>query len=111
MKVLRRTYYTLDFIVYYLRKLVMSNLLVAADILTPGTRTNPGFIEFPLHLKTDWGLLLFSNLVAMTPGTLSIDISQDKSLLLVHLLFVDKQASVKTDLARIHEKIRKMTEG
>ena len=111
MKVLRRTYYTLDFLFYYLLLLVNSNFRVAADILTPGTRTNPGFIEFPIGLNTDWGLLLFSNLVAMTPGTLSIDIIQDKSLLVVHLLFIDREASARTDLARIQEKVRKMTEG
>jgi multicomponent Na+:H+ antiporter subunit E len=110
MKVLRRIYYILDFLIYYLLKLVSSNFRVAADILTPGTRTNPIFIEFPVQLKTDWGLLIFSNLVSMTPGTLSIDISQDKSLLMVHLLFRDNEASVRTDLARIQEKIRKMTE-
>jgi multicomponent Na+:H+ antiporter subunit E len=111
MKVLRRTYYTLDFILYYLLKLVDSNVRVAADILTPGTRTNPGFIDFPIRLKTDWGLLLFSNLVAMTPGTLSMEINQEKNLLVVHLLFIDREASVRTDLARIQEKIRKMTEA
>ena len=101
----------MDFMFYYLMKLVNANFRVAADILTPGTWTNPGFIEFPIQLNTDWGLLLFSNLVAMTPGTLSIDISRDRSLLTVHLLFLDKEASVRTDLARIQEKIRKMTEG
>jgi multicomponent Na+:H+ antiporter subunit E len=110
MKILRRTYYTLDFLVFYLLKLVDSNFRVAADIITPGTRTNPGFMEFPVQLNTDWGILLFSNLVSMTPGTLSIDISQDKGLLIVHLLFLDKEESARKDLARIQEKIRKMTE-
>jgi multicomponent Na+:H+ antiporter subunit E len=110
MKLLRKTYYTVDFLVYYLWKLVSSNVRVAGDILTPGTRTNTGFIEFPIQLKTDWGLLLFSNLVSMTPGTLTIDISRDKSLLIVHLLVLDEEESVRTDLSRIQEKIRKMTE-
>jgi multisubunit Na+/H+ antiporter MnhE subunit len=110
MKVLRRTYHIIDFLIYYLLKLVSSNFRVAADILTPGTMTDPVFIEFPIRLQTDWGLLLFSNLVSMTPGTLSIDISQDKSLLTVHLLFSDNEDSVKTDLARIQEKISKMIE-
>mgnify|MGYP001154457245 CR=1 FL=1 len=111
MRVLKRTYYILDFMLYYLLKLVIANFRVAADILTPGTRTNPGFIDFPLQLNTDWGLLLMSNLVSMTPGTLSIDISQDKSLLIVHLLFMDDEASARTDLTRIQDKIRKMTES
>jgi multisubunit Na+/H+ antiporter MnhE subunit len=111
MKLLRRIYYTLDFLIFYLLKLVNSNFRVAADILTPGTRTNPGIIEFPVQLKTDWGLLLFSNLVSMTPGTLSIDVSQDKNLLIVHLLYLDSQASIRKELAGIQEKIRKMTEG
>jgi multisubunit Na+/H+ antiporter MnhE subunit len=47
----------------------------------------------------------------MTPGTLSIDVSQDKNLLIVHLLYLDSQASIRKELAGIQEKIRKMTEG
>ena len=111
MKVLRRTYYIIDFLIYYFFKLVSSNFRVAADILTPGTLTNPGIMEFPIQLQTDWGLLLFSNFVSMTPGTLSIDISQDKSMLTVHLLFSANEDSVMADLESIQEKIRKMTEG
>jgi multicomponent Na+:H+ antiporter subunit E len=111
VSILKKIYYTLDFLLFYLSNLVISNVRVAADILTPGTRTKPGFIDFPLQLNTDLGLLLLSNLVAMTPGTLSIDISRDKNLLTVHLLFKDHESKARKDLARIQEKIRKMTES
>ena len=111
MKALRKIYYVVDFLVYYLVKLVSSNIMVAAAILTPGIRTNPGFMEFPLRLNTDLGLLLFSNLVSMTPGTLSIDISPEKDFLIVHMLFSDNEKSVRTDLSGIQEKIMNMTEG
>jgi multisubunit Na+/H+ antiporter MnhE subunit len=111
MSLLRRTYHILYFVLYYLANLVKSNLVVAYDIITPRMRTNPGFIDVPIRIRSDFGLLLFSNLVAMTPGTLSIDISPDKRSLLVHILYKHQEEGIRRNLAGIQEKIIKMLES
>ena len=48
-----------------------------------------GFIEVPIVLKSDLGLLLFSNLVSMTPGLLVTNIARNKETATVHVLFSD----------------------
>ena len=110
MKQLKKIYFILEFIVFYLVKLTQSNLFIAYDILTPKMHTKPAFMEVPVKVKTNAGLLLFSNLLSMTPGTLSIDISKDRKKLLVHVLYYSTDELMQKDFEGIQNKIKKITE-
>lgn len=110
MKILKRIYYLLDFIIFYFWKLVKANLFIAYDIITPRMHTRPGFIEIPLGLTTDLGLLLFSNLLSMTPGSLSIDVQPDRKNLLIHVLYKDNEAAIIAEIMKVQEKIKAMVE-
>jgi multisubunit Na+/H+ antiporter MnhE subunit len=110
MKILIRIFRTLDFLLFYLIKLIRSNLFIAYDILTPRMRTNPGFLEVPVHLNTDLGLLLFSNLLSMTPGTLSIDIHPDRRTMLIHVLYLDSESAIRKEIQNIQDKIKTISE-
>src|SRR6056297_4037336 len=109
MKLLKKIYFILEFIVFYLVKLVEANLYIAWDILTPKMHTKPAFMEVPVTLKSDLGLLLFSNLLSMTPGTLSIDISNDKKTVLVHVLYYSTNDLMLKSFNRIQDKIKRIT--
>jgi multisubunit Na+/H+ antiporter MnhE subunit len=110
MKALSRAYYFILFLGFYLSKLVSANLYIAYDILTPRLRINPGVIEVDMELKSNFGMLLCSNLVSMTPGTLSMDLDREKNILLVHLLYMDRKEATKKEIARIMQRIRQITE-
>lgn len=109
MKIVMKLYYIVAFFVYYLFKLIQANLYVAYDILTPRMRTNPGFIWVDLKINSDLGILLFSNLLSMTPGTLSVDISDDKTQLLVHYLYNNKDNTILNDIEKIQSRVRLLT--
>jgi multicomponent Na+:H+ antiporter subunit E len=109
MIILKKIYGSIGFIMFYLYKLIQSNIYIAWDILTPRMRTNPGFIWVTVDLKSDFGLLLFSNLLSMTPGTLSIDYDQDKRKLLVHYLYNNEKRSVEDDIEAIQSRIKMIT--
>lgn len=109
MNILVKIYRSIGFIMFYLYKLVQSNVYIAWDILTPKMHTNPGFIRVTVHLKSDFGLLLFSNLLSMTPGTLSIDYDQNKRELLVHYLYNGMNNSVEDDIEAIQSRIKMIT--
>ena len=94
---------------FYIFKLIQSNIYIAWDILTPRMRTNPGYIWVPVKLKSDFGLLLFSNLLSMTPGTLSIDYDKNKRALLVHYLYNNEKHSVENDIEAIQSRIKMIT--
>jgi multicomponent Na+:H+ antiporter subunit E len=109
MKVLNSVYYIFYLLAYYLSKLVAANLYIAWDILTPRMRTNPGLIEVDIDHEKDLGLLLLSNLVSMTPGTLSIDIDSAKEKLKVHVLYMDRKEEILNEIERMKGFIHKIT--
>lgn len=110
MKLILKTYYIVAFILFYLYKLVEANLIIAHDIVTPKLSINPGFIEVPLTLKTNFGMLLFSNLLSMTPGSLSIDITDDKKTMLVHVLYQTTEEEMLDEFEKLQRKIKRITE-
>jgi len=109
MKILKKIYYALVFTGFYLITLTKANIYIAWDILTPKMRINPAFLEVPVKLESDFGLLLFSNLISMTPGTLSMDISDDKKIVWVHVLYHKTDEIILNELFEMQEKIKRIT--
>lgn len=84
----RKTQKAIAFFVFYLRQLLASNVKVAYDVLTPRLRMRPGVVAIPLAAKTDAEITLLANLITLTPGTLSLDISPDRRTLFVHVMYL-----------------------
>ena len=74
---------------YFIWQLIVSNLRVLWDVITPTHISKPGIIGVPLDAKSDFEIMLVANLVSLTPGTLSLDISADRTILYVHVMFLD----------------------
>ncbi|MFW6246016.1 MAG: Na+/H+ antiporter subunit E [Tangfeifania sp.] len=109
MRILKKIYYMLEFVGFYLYNLAAANIYIAWDILTPKMRMKPAFMEIPVNLETDLGLLLFSNLLSMTPGTISMDISEDKKTVYVHVLYYKSDEIMLSDFSRMQDKINRIT--
>ncbi len=84
----RRVVEVLKFIGFYLWELLLANLRVAHDVLTPRRLSRPGILAIRLDSRTDAEITLFANLLTMTPGDLSIDVSTDRKVLYVHSLYL-----------------------
>ena len=82
--------YLVELIVYFLWELIKACSIVAHEVITPFHNMSPGIIAVPLDLKTDLEITLFASMVTLTPGTLSLDVSVDKSHLFVHAMYIDK---------------------
>ncbi|MEX5728685.1 multicomponent Na+:H+ antiporter subunit E [Rhodovulum iodosum] len=94
----RRVIAWIKLVVLFLYELALSSLEVARDILTPGQTARPAIIEVPLDVQTDAGILLVTNLISLTPGTLSLDVSDDRKTLLVHAMFADDPEALRATL-------------
>ncbi|MEL7344130.1 MAG: Na+/H+ antiporter subunit E [Pseudomonadota bacterium] len=90
----KRVYYWIKLIVLFHYELLVSSFEVIWDILTPTHLAEPAIVEVPLDVKTDLGILLVTNIISLTPGTLSIDVSPDRSKLIVHAMFADDPEAV-----------------
>jgi multicomponent Na+:H+ antiporter subunit E len=100
----------IGFIGYFFWELLMSNLKVAYDVLTPTHHMCPGVIAVPLDAETDGEITIVANLISLTPGTLSLDVSTDRKVLYIHVMYlVDRDAvlrSIKSLEARTLDVLR-----
>lgn len=100
----RRTITVLNLIAFFFKALVISNLKVVWDVITPGHISQPGIVRVPLDAKTDFEIMMVANLISLTPGTLSIDLSDDRRFLYVHVMFMHDVAEVRRELKQGLEK-------
>jgi len=73
--------------------LAKANLDVAYRVLTG--RINPGIVRISPNLKTDLGITMLANSITLTPGTLTVDIDEDKNDLYIHWINVKEEALKK----------------
>ncbi len=90
-----------SFTVFFLKELFLANLKVAHDVLTIHHRMRPGVVAIPLDVETEIEITTLANLITLTPGTLSLDVSSDRKVLYVHSMYIDD----------IHEFRRGIKEG
>jgi len=85
----------------FVYELLSSAISVALLVLSPNlkARLRPAIIAVPLTVKSDVEITLLANLITLTPGTLSIDVSDDKSVLYVHVLLLKDRASLLASIA------------
>jgi multicomponent Na+:H+ antiporter subunit E len=67
-----------------------ANIDVAYRVITG--KINPGIVKISPNLKTDLGITMLANSITLTPGTLSVDIDEEKNDLYVHWINVNKKA-------------------
>lgn len=70
----------------FVKELTLSAIKVAVLVLKPDMRLRPGIFAFPLTITRDFEITLLANLITLTPGTLSVDVSDDRKTLYVHAL-------------------------
>jgi multicomponent Na+:H+ antiporter subunit E len=89
LKLFRKIRQVISFAVFFLWELLVANLRVAHDVVTPRHRMRPGVIAVPLDAQTDFEITSVANTITLTPGTLSIDVSADKRVLYIHAMYID----------------------
>lgn len=70
------------YLLHFLIALVQANLDMARRVLTPSLPLNPEIVEVETSLESRLGKLLLANSITLTPGTLTVDVIDDR--LLVH---------------------------
>ena len=109
--VLRRFRRIMSLILLFLWELLVSAVRVAIIVVTPDIKSvlRPGIIAFPLTVKSDAEITLLANMVTLTPGTLSVDVSEDRSVLYVHALhLVDRETLIAEIATGFEAKIREV---
>ncbi len=72
----------LRYLVHFFKALIIANLDVARRVLAPSLPLRPAVVEVQTGLRSSLGRMLLANSITLTPGTLTIDVRDDR--LFVH---------------------------
>jgi len=86
------------FMVFFLRELIEANLRVAHDVITRSHRMRPGVVAVPLDATTNTEITLIGNLLSLTPGTLTVDVSPDRRFIYIHAMHIDDPDSLRAQV-------------
>lgn len=84
--------------------IVVANITVARLVLGPQSKLRPVFVEVPLEVTHAQSITLLASIITMTPGTVSADLSEDRTRLLVHVLDGPDPDGVVSDIKQRYEK-------
>lgn len=101
---LQRLGRVLSLLLLFFRELALSAWKVALLVTRPKMDLQPGIFAFPLTVDRDFEITLLANLITLTPGTMSVDVSQDRKLLYVHAIDCSDVEATKREIAEGFER-------
>jgi multicomponent Na+:H+ antiporter subunit E len=100
----RKLWRIIGFFFYFVKEMVIASLRVAYDVVTPLIHARPGIVRVPIEARTDLEITLLANLINLTPGSVTIDVSPERDCLYIHAMFIDDpdefRAAIKHGIER-----------
>ena len=93
-----RIFWLLVYIPVFFYYVIIANLDVVYRALHPKMPINPGIVKIKTELKTESGITALANSITLTPGTLTVDLTDD-GFLYIHWINVK---STETEEATKH---------
>ncbi|MBC8209659.1 MAG: Na+/H+ antiporter subunit E [Gammaproteobacteria bacterium] len=83
----------LRYLGYFFVALIRANFDMAGRVLSPSLPISPAVVEVQTRLKSRLGQMLLANSITLTPGTLSVDLNNDR--ILVHWIAAPEGISLE----------------
>ena len=87
----------------FLREMVIACFQVFVLVIAGTKKINPGIIEYQTELETPLQVTLLANMITLTPGTITMEISEDNKLLFIHVLKLDNADAIRDGIRRNFE--------
>jgi len=97
-----RIFWLLVYLPVFFYHVLMANFDVVYRVIHPAMPINPGIVKIKTTLKTDSGITALANSITLTPGTLTVDLTDD-GFLYIHWINV-KDTDVEKASRRIARK-------
>jgi multicomponent Na+:H+ antiporter subunit E len=92
-----RMFRALNLAAFFTWELLIANFRVAVDVLR-GDRIEPAVVGIPLDITSDGEILLLSMLINITPGSVTIDLSDDRRTLYVHVMHMKSAEETRREI-------------
>lgn len=86
---------------HLLVQLVISNVLVTREILSRRSRMRTGVLAYHVERPSDLVLTLIANIVALSPGTMTVEVTRDPAVIYVHFLLLRDVDEARRAVARL----------
>ena len=83
---------------FFLWELLLANIRVARDVVAPGSRIRPAVVAIPLDATRDAEILLLSALINITPGSVTIDVADDRRTIYVHVMHMETPEKTRREI-------------
>lgn len=110
---IRIFYFLFWYIPVFIWELIRANFDVAYRVIHPLMPIKPGIVRLKTELKSDTGLTFLANSITLTPGTLTVDIDQEKGILYIHWINVvgsDPETTYREIGSRFEPMLKKIFE-
>lgn len=86
------------FVVFVGWEIFTASLALAWLVVHPRLPLRPGVVAVPLDADTDVEIVSVANLITLSPGTLSLDVSADRRTLYVHTITLDDPDAFRREI-------------
>jgi multicomponent Na+:H+ antiporter subunit E len=93
----------IELLLFFLFDVLRANVRMAVTILSPRMRLRPAVVAVPLILKSEAAMILLANMLTLTPGTLSLDVSTDRQMLYVHTVWLEDAEEFRRQVVEGYE--------
>ena len=96
-------------LVHFVIQLVVSNAVLAWQIVRPRPALRTGIVACQLHTRSPGLITLITDILALSPGTITVDVGtsagEGSSTIFVHVLRLDDPTDVRRRVARLERMV------
>jgi multicomponent Na+:H+ antiporter subunit E len=93
-----RVHVAFGLVAFFLWELVIANARLALDVITPRFHMTPGILAVPLDATRDSEILLLAILINLTPGSVALDVTDDRRVMYVHVMYMTSPDAARADI-------------
>ena len=94
----RKVWQIIKFAGFFIWQLLLANMRVAYEIVTPPHTMRPAVVAVPLDVTRPAAVTLLANLITLTPGTLTLDVAPNGETLYVHAMHVQDADTFRREI-------------
>ncbi|TDQ38024.1 Na+/H+ antiporter subunit E [Aureibacillus halotolerans] len=95
----------LKLVLVFSKELLIANWDVVKAVYSPRMNTKPGIFRVHTELRSKWQITLLANLISLTPGTLSLVVSDDRTVLYIHAMDIHSTEESAHNIKNTFEKL------
>ena len=91
-------------LISFAKEILVANFYIACEIVTPRYITQSAIIKYRLDAQNDLEIALLTNLITLTPGTLCMEVTEDRNYVFIHTMYHGELRDVERGIKENIEK-------